>query len=135
MKQLKNYAPAIGWGIVIFILSIIPGKDIPQIASPWDLVKMDKLVHMTIYGILMWQILRVSSKIHRTTSDGFQSVGYWLKAAVFCSLYGLFLEWVQETFCEGRAFELYDALANSIGAFGGVLVFYLYQQLKRSKTP
>ena len=129
MKQLKNYAPAIGWGIFIFIISVIPGKDIPVIESPWDLIKMDKLVHMLIYGIFMALILRGWTQSPKNEGS-IQGMGYWIKAAIMCSLYGLFLEWFQDKYCQDRAYEFYDALANAIGSFSAVAIFYCMKRIK-----
>ena len=44
MLKLKYYAPAFGWGIFIFILSTMPGKDFPQVPDILDLLSVDKLV-------------------------------------------------------------------------------------------
>jgi VanZ family protein len=135
MKYLKNYAPALGWGIFIFILSIIPGKDIPKIESPWDLIKMDKIVHMTMYGILAWQILRGShSKNEKEdkTYDAKYYVALGAKAVLFACFMGFFLELIQENFCKDRAFEWYDGIANTIGALLATAVFYFYQSKRQA---
>jgi hypothetical protein len=137
MKKLRNYTPAIGWGIFIFIISTIPGKDIPHIESPWDLIKMDKLVHMSIYGFLIWQILRGYLKMNEYNGKT-QNALFYLKTGmllvVCASIYGFFIEWVQENYCEDRAFEYFDGLANTIGACVGCLSFYVFRKMKDTKN-
>ena len=132
MNNLKNYAPAVGWGIFIFIISTISGKDIPTIPDLWDLIKIDKLVHMTVYGILTWLILRGWSKSNPTaTKAEFLITG--IKTALICALFGLFLEWYQENYCEDRLFEVLDEVANAIGAFFAATVYYFYKsRLKKN---
>jgi VanZ like family len=137
MNQLKTYTPAIGWGIFIFIISTIPGKDIPHIVSPWELIKIDKLVHMSIYGFLVWQILRGYRRINENNGIPYNALFYLkigLIIAFCCAVYGLFIEWYQENYCEDRAFEFYDALANTIGASLGCLGFYIFHKIKAAKS-
>ncbi len=129
MKQLTPYTPAISWGIFIFIISVIPGKDIPFIESPWDLIKIDKLVHILIYAILMALILRGWRQSPQKMGN-IKGVGYWIIVAIMCSLYGLFLEWFQDEYCQDRAYEFYDVLANAIGSFGAVAIFYCMKKFK-----
>jgi VanZ like family len=136
MKQLRNYAPAIGWGIFIFIISTIPGKDIPHFESPWDLIKLDKLVHMSIYAFLIWQILGGYRKIKEHNGIIHNALFYFkigVILAICTSLYGLFIEWIQENYCDGRSFELYDELANTIGSFIGCFSFYVFHKIKGIK--
>ena len=138
MKQLKNYAPAIGWGIFIFIISTIPGRDIPHITSPWDLIKMDKIVHMSIYGFLIWQILRGYRKSN-VNNGRIYDASHYLKVGVkviaCAAIYGFFIEWVQENYCEDRSFDIYDGLANTIGALVGGLIFFLFVKRKKAILP
>jgi surface polysaccharide O-acyltransferase-like enzyme len=134
MKLLNNYTPAIGWGIFIFILSIVPGKDIPEIESPWDLIKMDKLVHMALYAVLIWQILRGYRYKSHTEGKFHESKHYLFFGflIVLCAcLYGFFMEWIQEHYCQDRGFEWYDGIANTIGAFVASVIFYYFQRKRQ----
>src|SRR3954470_23383319 len=47
-RGLGAWWPAVGWAAVIFVLSSIPGSAYPSTNLPGA----DKLVHITIYGIL-----------------------------------------------------------------------------------
>jgi VanZ family protein len=135
MKLRNNYTPAIGWGLFIFLLSVIPGKDIPKIESPWDLIKMDKFVHMTLYGILVWQILRgyrneVQKKFNATDVKHFLVIGSIVVLGA-CA-YGFTLEVIQENFCKDRGFEWYDGIANTIGAFVSSVFFYFLHRKRQA---
>ena len=135
MKNIKPYAPAIVWGIFIFALSVWPGKDFPQL--DWgDLLSVDKLVHITFYGLLTALILRGHAQIKNSNlkirEGNFQLINaenkqkmlrFGLLAALGCTAFGWFIEWFQENYCQDRMFDWFDGLANTIGAFGALGVF------------
>ena len=141
MTRIKLYAPALAWGIFIFVLSTWPGKDFPQL--DWgDLLSVDKLVHITFYGLLTGLILRgyfriKNLKLKINTADlslknvknksEIWGIGFWIAAS--CTAYGWFLEWFQEHFCQDRMFDPFDGLANTIGAFA-ILGLFIWQNRK-----
>lgn len=128
IKTMKNirfpYAPALAWGIFIFVLSVWPGKDFPSIPDWGDLLSLDKIVHMTFYGMLTWLISW--GKLKRT--EGVVSLPFILLAAVFSSGMGWFLEWFQGAYCQDRMSDVMDGIANTIGAVIGLLAFLFYQK-------
>jgi hypothetical protein len=135
MKNVKPYAPAIAWGIFIFALSVVPGKDLPH--PDWgELISLDKFIHILFYGFLMGLILR--GRLHmqndklKTREGDFRTVNaenrrqilrFALMTALGCTVFGWFLEWFQESYCQDRLFDWFDGLANTIGAFGYLGVF------------
>jgi VanZ family protein len=129
MKNIKFYAPAIGWGIFVFTLSVWPGKDFPQIPKWTDLLSVDKLVHMLFYGIMAVLILRgwfqsekdaKKNNLNAKKDSNLFILG--LIVAVFCSAFGWAIEWIQENYCADRLFELLDGVANTIGACVGTFL-------------
>jgi VanZ family protein len=129
MKNIKLYAPAIGWGLFVFTLSVWPGKDFPQIPKWTDLLSVDKMVHMLFYGILSGLILRgwfLSEKEagqNVFTKKNKRSIYlFGLTIALFCAVFGWFIEWFQENYCSDRMFEVLDGVANTIGAFVGTFL-------------
>jgi hypothetical protein len=135
MKNMKPYAPAIVWGIFIFVLSVWPGKDFPQL--DWgDLLSVDKLVHITFYALLTALILRGHSETKNSNLKNREGDFQFLNAenrekmlrlgvvtALGCTAYGWFLEWFQENYCQDRLFDWFDGLANTIGAFGALVIY------------
>jgi hypothetical protein len=135
MKNVKPYAPAIAWGIFIFALSVVPGKDLPH--PDWgDLISLDKFVHITFYALLTWLILRGRLQMQkgklkaregdfRTVSaeNSRQIIRFGFVAALSCTAFGWFLEWFQENYCQDRLFDWFDGVANTVGAFGFLGVF------------
>ena len=133
MLKLKYYAPAIGWGIFIFILSTLPGKDFPQVPDIMDLLSVDKLVHTLFYAVLTWLILRGITRSSDWTnrSNYFLLIGFVV--AIFSASFGWFLEWYQKNYCEDRYFEILDGVANTIGAFISWISFSFLSYYKSNK--
>lgn len=121
LKTFKTYAPALAWGIFIFILSTIPGKDLPKIPNISDLITVDKMVHMIFYGLLTALILRFAALSRAPLKV--------LAIALMCTGYGWFIEWFQGSYCSDRLFEVMDGLANTIGALA-VSVYFIFKKKK-----
>ena len=125
MKNIKfSYAPALAWGIFIFVLSVIPGKDLPSVPKWGELFSLDKLVHMVFYGGLIGLILLGKRK----NTEGGVSLFFAVGVAAFSSAFGWFLEWFQGAYCQDRMSDVVDGIANTIGAFVGLLVFLYFQR-------
>lgn len=140
MKNIKSsYAPAIAWGIFVFVLSVLPGKDFPSIPDWGDLFSVDKIVHVLFYGLLTWLILFGKLKnianpprVLGVGTEGVVSLFFAIAVAAFSSAYGWFLEWFQGAYCEDRMADVMDGVANTIGATLGLLVFLYFQRKKLS---
>ena len=133
MKNIKfPYAPAIAWGIFIFTLSVWPGKDFPSIPDWGDLLSLDKIVHMTFYGLLTWLILwgkwKNIANPDKLGTEGAISFTIMLVVAAFSSGFGWFIEWFQGAYCQDRMSDVMDGIANTIGAVIGLLAFLFYQK-------
>jgi len=112
---LKNYKLffflAVAWTILIFIGCSLPGKDLPPI-SVFD--HFDKVVHFTFFVLfaLFW-ILALGLR---------KTVAFCLLIAV-CFAYGFFIEWYQINYVPGRAWDVWDGMADGVGGIFGVLFF------------
>lgn len=109
------------WALVILVLTLTPGKHVPQIG----IFSYDKLGHTAIFGILSFLIPYGLVRI--------QSIKFSLKrilwiSFVFTMLYGLGLE-IMQHFIPGRAMDYVDAIANTAGALGGVALFYAVNKI------
>jgi VanZ family protein len=118
---MKLYAPALAWGIFIFILSTIPGKDLPKIPNISDLITIDKIVHMLFYGLLTALILRFAALGREPLKV--------LGIALLSTGYGWFIEWFQGAYCTDRLFEVMDGVANTIGALA-VALYFIFKKKK-----
>lgn len=115
------------WMLLITILSLysFEGFDTKKISIP----HLDKLVHFVFYFIAA---ILGSMLIKERTKGQFNLSGTVIISMVVVTIYGIVIEVIQNTFTNYRSGDLYDVLANSLGAFfGGSLIFILFL----GKTP
>ncbi len=115
----KSLLPAFLWALFILIICGIPGHRLPRVDFlQW--LKPDKLVHLFVYAILCYLLIlgfmKQESAILFKTSPK-------LWAIVFSVCYGILIEFLQEYIFIDRNGDVFDALANSLGAFIGMWSF------------
>jgi VanZ family protein len=127
---LKGYWPALAWSLIILLLTGLPGNVFPEIKTFWDWLSPDKVVHLIMFGTLSFLIL--FGYRHQYEGNNKQKL-VW--AAVLSAIaYGFFTEVLQYYVFIGRSGNIYDALADAIGAvFGWWLFIPVFKKLK-SKT-
>lgn len=123
MKVLKYYTPAILWIILILVLCTLPGKDIPS-NSFFDKIHFDKIVHFGLFGGI---VLFLSLGIYRQKKS--ISPLTLLLLVILAAAYGLTIEFIQKYWAIGRSFDMFDVLADTLGAIAGVWVFKLVRHL------
>lgn len=104
---------SVGWLLLILVLSFLPGKDLPQVGF----FQFDKLVHVLFYLILFVFTYIGWKKQQQLPALQQASV---VQIAIGCSVIGLMIECGQHLFTADRYFDMFDALANSIGALAGL---------------
>ena len=107
-------ALAIVWVFIIAILHAIPGHDIPSVDFA-DFFQLDKLVHAVIFCIGIY--------LFATALVEYQKKHFKIYLVVLFIAYGFLLEVLQELIFIQRSAELLDWLADSIGAFLGIVIF------------
>lgn len=117
---VKAFLPAIFWGIVIAVLSLMPGKNMPEVI--WDIANPDKLAHAFVYMILSFLLFR-----------GFYLRGQLKRETIIWGLfisivYGILLEILQYAFFPDRYFELLDIIANIIGSILSLVLIKFFLQ-------
>ena len=122
-KKIKKYfifhAPWQILAITIFILSSLPGEDLPNLGFR----AADKLIHMLIFGFLAVLILR--SFENANSSFLFQNARFL--AIGITVLYGA-LDEIHQYYVPGRSASVWDWFSDIAGAF--ILVF-IFQFLRR----
>ena len=105
------------------VLCLLPGKDLPSIS----LFQADKLGHFGVYLILaflMWYGWKKQTAFNWLHQQAFG------KILLLTTSYGFVVEVLQHLLTADRHFDLYDALANAIGAVAGSLIsVYLRQKI------
>jgi VanZ family protein len=121
-NKIRAACLSVGWAAFIFAGCLLPGKDVPSLT----IFQYDKLVHFGIFAVLAFLCLAVY-KYPGTVKNS-------LKVLLICTAYGYAVELLQGSgLVEGRSCDLYDALADSIGALIGILVFHLFRKLCAEK--
>ncbi len=123
--MFKYYGFTIGficWIVIITVLSLSSFEDIDTAGI--SIPHLDKLVHFFFYFIAA--ILGVLL-IKEQTKGRLNLSGSIIFATLIVIIYGIVIEVIQDTFTQSRSGELYDVLANSLGAFFGAgFIFKLF---------
>ena len=105
----RHFLPALLWLITITGLSVMPGVQLPDIT----LFEPDKAAHLFVYGVLVglgyFGFFKKEGRAGITVLRGFQLF-------LFASFWGILMEYIQGSFFPGRFFEVYDMIANCLGA-------------------
>lgn len=120
MKNLKPYFLPISLMLLIFLESSIPtdggSNDIAFLTSLNP--TLQNLLHIPLYGVLALLWIRSFQKNHFSN-------GKMILMTLFLTIsYGC-LDELHQTFVPGRYGGLLDIFLDSLGAFFGILVFYL----------
>ncbi len=114
--------PAFIWALLILILCGIPGDKIPELTF-LDWLKPDKIIHLILFGVLCFLFLKGFIRQNR-----FQYLNNHAgKIALLLSItYGCLVEILQQYVFIHRSGDIRDAIANSIGAVLGFLIYKKY---------
>ena len=110
-----------GWLLIVLLLTLTPGESMPRGGLWTNLLSFDKIAHFFVFCILVFLMIIGFSKQYTFEKLRLNAVTY---SVVFGILYGLLIEIIQY-FIPGRAIEPLDILANTIGCFIGLGIFYL----------
>ncbi len=118
MRKLRFFLPAVLWVLVITLLSLIPTDNLKEFSV--EILSFDKIAHFFIYAVLSFFIAWGIKKYHM-----YKNMSLKLLVLIFLitSLYGIGIEYVQDSISTGRHFEYYDIIANISGSFIGLLFF------------
>jgi len=117
MRPILRYlflAMAIGWSVVIYILSSQPGLGVPPL-----LFGQDKLLHALVFGILGF--LLAGALVPAANQARKRHI---LMAVGLVATYGV-LDEIHQHFVPGRMPDVFDVMAD-IG--GGILGVWLFTQ-------
>lgn len=113
LSHLRSWAPALGWAAILFIASSIPGTAYPKVG--WPLA--DKAVHLGLYGFL-GGLVAIGARSSWPDLSTAQRV---IRCVLITAAYGLSDE-LHQLFVPFRSFDLWDLLADTIGAAIGAAI-------------
>lgn len=114
--------PMVVWATLLFILSSIPGTEIPAL---W-VFGYDKVIHFLLYVVLAWTVYRAI--VHQEWNVTLKKHPY-IFTILIVALYGATDEWHQ-LFVPKRSCSLYDWFADCIGAMTVCAAYWLRAKLK-----
>lgn len=117
-KTNKYLALALFWTAVITIACLVSVSDVPNVDLGVE--NADKLVHFTFYAVfaILWFFYL---KLYVTNHTKL-----YLFVFIFSVSFGIMIEICQSIFTETRQADVIDAVANTLGAFFGLLLVKLY---------
>ena len=126
-RLTRNSYPGILCGIVILILTGLPGSCFPRVKPA---IGLDKVVHVIMYTAFAFLCLWGYRK--QFISNGIQYRKKAIILAIIISIaYGGLTEIIQENLVPSRTGDWFDFLADSVGAGIGALFFYLFFHHKK----
>ncbi|MBN2637932.1 MAG: VanZ family protein [Bacteroidales bacterium] len=108
----------------------MPGNYIPHISNFWEWISIDKLVHLFIFGVLVFLILYGFRDQYFSSTKKYL---FGIISVVITSLYGMITEILQHYVFTGRSGNRFDFYADATGALIGWLVFYLLFRKKNQR--
>ena len=116
--------PAIIWALFILIIMGIPGNQVPKIPTFLEWLSPDKFVHVVIFGVLSFLVLYRNRQQYLKRNHRFTIV---VIVVLLTATYGLITELLQYYVFIGRNGNVFDFIANAIGAFLGGMAYFLQQ--------
>ena len=129
MERLtRNSIPGILCGIVILILTGLPGSLFPRVKPA---IGLDKVAHILMYAGFAFACLWGYRKQFVSNGLSYQKRAIFLTILISIA-YGGLTEIMQETITIlHRSGDWRDLIADSIGTGFGVLIFYLFFRRKK----
>ncbi len=122
--MILRWLPAILWGVVIFVLSLMPGGNADKMM--FGIPHFDKIGHFGMYA--GWAFLVFSALSQSKLRFSF------LFTLLLCGMSGVLLEFGQYYLASGRSFEVADMVANALGAVAGLLVAWKIRRLRAGRS-
>jgi len=121
-RFLRNFWPAIAWGMVILVFTGIPGTMIPRVPRFLDLFAPDKIVHLFLFLGFAFTLFYGFQK-----GSGRLGKRELLTGLILAIGYGALSEFLQWSVFINRQASVWDFIADMAGSFLGIPVFRLWK--------
>jgi VanZ family protein len=123
---LRYHLPAFFWGLVIIVVMSIPANYIPKV----HILGYDKIGHSGFFLLLGFLVYRSIEHSRLKPKSANRSIHLML---IIVASFGYLSELYQH-FIPGRSTDLYDWIADLIGAFVSVFLIIIYNYLRNKKA-
>jgi VanZ family protein len=120
--MIRRFWPAMAWAILILFLTGVPGNYFPTVISFWDWLSPDKVVHLVIFAVQAYLIIYGMQPQYLNKRQRYLLVIIGTLATI---LFGLITEVLQSYVFIGRDGNIFDFLADGLGALIGLVAYYL----------
>ena len=128
MERLtRNSIPGILCGIVILILTVLPGSLFPRVKPA---IGLDKVAHIFMYAGFVFACLWGYRSQFVSKSLDYKKKAILL-AIIISIAYGGLTEMIQEYLVPTRSGDKFDFIADCLGTDLGALFFYLFFHRKK----
>ena len=126
-KLTRNSIPGILCGIIILVLTGLPGSAFPHVKP---IIGLDKVVHILMYATFAFLCIWGYRQPYTERDDNYRKKALRL-TCIISILYGGLTELIQETLIPTRTGSWFDLLADAIGSILGISIFYLFFREKK----
>jgi VanZ family protein len=125
----KKLIPSLAWALFIMGLCALPGSAIPELTFlQW--LRPDKIVHLVLFGVLSFLLIKAFTEQSSVkVLNGYPKI----ISIIVSALYGVLIEVLQEYCFIGRQGDVFDAMADTLGAFIGWWFFNEWYKRRQTK--
>jgi VanZ family protein len=120
----------IAWSTLILVVCLMPSGNLPS-SSFLSFKGVDKLIHFALYAVLL---ILVGKGLVNYFKFSYSINRIIVIAFLYCFFLGVGIECVQSVFVVGRLGDVFDVLANTIGAFTGIVFLITHLKKRARKT-
>lgn len=120
-KLTQRFIPGVICGIIILILTGLPGSCFPTVPTFWQWLTPDKIVHLIMFGGLAVSI--VWGYRDDYVADKTKRRRLVIIALLITIAYGGLTEHWQNVIFINRSGNIFDFSADAVGAILGVIIF------------
>ena len=127
----RNSYPGILCAVVILLLTGLPGSVLPKVKPIFGI---DKIVHILMFAGFTFATLWGYRKQYQENGKAYRQKAIWITIVIGIT-YGILTEVMQKYLIPNRIGSVYDWLADVIGCFLGIGIYYfLYRKRNNLKN-
>lgn len=123
LKRFKYTLLFVSWLVFITSLSLFSMSQFGAISDGLNIPHKDKIVH---FGFYFFATIFGSYALREFLRNKISLIQSAIRMFLFSVMYGMVIEVVQYGFTQDRHGDFFDFIANSIGAFCGLLLVKYY---------